>query len=238
MKTAPTIQEDSKLLKKIPAHVGIVIVEDEFSFKDLANIIVWSVALGISYISVYDINGEIKRNGLMLQRNIEESKKEVFTPDQSNYDIQLFSSSQMAQEASSTSSDNHKLPKARVHLLCIEDGHRRIVNMAKCLSHMVASGMLQKEDIVPSKVDNLFQESLQFPDPELCLKFGSTDCLFGYMPWQVRLTEIIPQQGDLRLSGPPSGQGVGSGARTRDRRVPADLRADSQATVLPTPLKV
>ncbi|GFN84031.1 hypothetical protein PoB_001053700 [Plakobranchus ocellatus] len=43
-----------------------------------------------------------------------------------------------------------------------------------------------------------------------------------------------PQQGDLRLSGPPSGQGAGSGARTRDRRVPADLKADSQATVLPS----
>ncbi|GFN95502.1 hypothetical protein PoB_002200800 [Plakobranchus ocellatus] len=43
--------------------------------------------------------------------------------------------------------------------------------------------------------------------------------------------------GDLRLSGPPSGQGAGSGARTRDRGVPADLRADSQATVLPTPPK-
>ncbi|GFN85532.1 hypothetical protein PoB_001203800 [Plakobranchus ocellatus] len=44
-----------------------------------------------------------------------------------------------------------------------------------------------------------------------------------------------PQQGDLRLSGPPSGQGVGGGARTRDRMVPADLRADSPATVPPTP---
>ncbi|GFO40486.1 hypothetical protein PoB_006699100 [Plakobranchus ocellatus] len=44
-----------------------------------------------------------------------------------------------------------------------------------------------------------------------------------------------PQQGDLKLSGPPSGHGAGSGARTRDRRVPADLRANSQATVLPTP---
>ncbi|GFO12036.1 hypothetical protein PoB_003854100 [Plakobranchus ocellatus] len=49
---------------------------------------------------------------------------------------------------------------------------------------------------------------------------------------------LCPQQGDLRLSGPPSGQGAGSGARTRDRRVPADLRADSQATVLPTPPRV
>ncbi|GFN75112.1 hypothetical protein PoB_000161800 [Plakobranchus ocellatus] len=40
-----------------------------------------------------------------------------------------------------------------------------------------------------------------------------------------------PHQGDLRLSGPPSGQGAGGGARTRHRRVPADLRADSLATV-------
>ncbi|GFO37113.1 hypothetical protein PoB_006361800 [Plakobranchus ocellatus] len=44
-----------------------------------------------------------------------------------------------------------------------------------------------------------------------------------------------PQQGDLRLLGPPSGQGANSGARTRDRRVPAGLRADLLATVPPTP---
>ncbi|GFO49580.1 hypothetical protein PoB_007608500 [Plakobranchus ocellatus] len=44
-----------------------------------------------------------------------------------------------------------------------------------------------------------------------------------------------PQQGDLRLSGPPSGQGASGGARTRDRRVPADPRAHSLATVPPTP---
>ncbi|GFO47000.1 hypothetical protein PoB_007350500 [Plakobranchus ocellatus] len=48
-----------------------------------------------------------------------------------------------------------------------------------------------------------------------------------------RLTS--PQQGDLRFSGPPSGQGAGGGARTRNRRVPSDLRADSLATVPPTP---
>ncbi|GFO16403.1 hypothetical protein PoB_004290800 [Plakobranchus ocellatus] len=44
-----------------------------------------------------------------------------------------------------------------------------------------------------------------------------------------------PQQGDLRLSGPLSGQGGGDGARTRVRGVPADLRADSLATEPPNP---
>ncbi|GFN96328.1 hypothetical protein PoB_002283400 [Plakobranchus ocellatus] len=41
--------------------------------------------------------------------------------------------------------------------------------------------------------------------------------------------------GDLRLSGPPSRQGVDVGSRTHDRRFPADLRADSLATVPSTP---
>ncbi|GFO35498.1 hypothetical protein PoB_006200300 [Plakobranchus ocellatus] len=44
------------------------------------------------------------------------------------------------------------------------------------------------------------------------------------------------QQGDLRLSGTPSGQGTGGGARTRYRRIPADIKADSLTTVSPTPL--
>ncbi|GFO43284.1 hypothetical protein PoB_006978900 [Plakobranchus ocellatus] len=58
--------------------------------------------------------------------------------------------------------------------------------------------------------------------------FKTRGCWFLYI--------ASPQQGDLRLSGPPSGQGAGGGARTRDRRVPADLRVDSPATVPSTQL--
>ncbi|GFN81381.1 hypothetical protein PoB_000788700 [Plakobranchus ocellatus] len=48
--------------------------------------------------------------------------------------------------------------------------------------------------------------------------------------WDCRAS---PQQGDLRLSGPLSGQGAGGGARPLDRRIPADIQADSLATVPP-----
>ncbi|GFN77343.1 hypothetical protein PoB_000384900 [Plakobranchus ocellatus] len=44
-----------------------------------------------------------------------------------------------------------------------------------------------------------------------------------------------PQQGDLRLSGPTSGQSVGGGTRTQVRRVLPDLRTDSLVSVPPTP---
>ncbi|GFN76968.1 hypothetical protein PoB_000347400 [Plakobranchus ocellatus] len=39
------------------------------------------------------------------------------------------------------------------------------------------------------------------------------------------------QLGDFRLSGTPSGQGASDGVRTRERNVPADLRADWLSTV-------
>ncbi|GFN94927.1 hypothetical protein PoB_002143300 [Plakobranchus ocellatus] len=50
----------------------------------------------------------------------------------------------------------------------------------------------------------------------------------------VCVCKASPHQVDLRLLGPPSGQGAGNVARTRDRRIPADLRADSLTTVPPT----
>ncbi|GFO19179.1 hypothetical protein PoB_004568400 [Plakobranchus ocellatus] len=57
----------------------------------------------------------------------------------------------------------------------------------------------------------------------------------GWCVQQARNLRGNHKKGDLRLSGPQSGQGAGGGAQTRDRRVPADLRADSLATVPPTP---
>ncbi|GFO18420.1 hypothetical protein PoB_004492500 [Plakobranchus ocellatus] len=63
------------------------------------------------------------------------------------------------------------------------------------------------------------------------MQFGGVDNKGEYIMWETRLS----QQGDLRLKGPPSGRGADGGARARDRRVPADLRADSLTTEPPTP---
>ncbi|GFO09055.1 LOW QUALITY PROTEIN: hypothetical protein PoB_003556000 [Plakobranchus ocellatus] len=64
-------------------------------------------------------------------------------------------------------------------------------------------------------------------DGEVCESSDDTDG--GEVSWFLCIAS--PQQGDLRLSGHPSGQGTAGGARTRDRRVTANLRADSRATV-------
>ncbi|GFO19962.1 hypothetical protein PoB_004646700 [Plakobranchus ocellatus] len=52
--------------------------------------------------------------------------------------------------------------------------------------------------------------------------------IVGHLVLTLRDHHASLQQNDLRLSGPPLGQGADDESRTRDRRVPVDLRADSQ----------
>ncbi|GFO35571.1 hypothetical protein PoB_006207600 [Plakobranchus ocellatus] len=67
-----------------------------------------------------------------------------------------------------------------------------------------------------------------------CIKPVHNEVISGFQALLQAKTSLAArtrEQGDLRLSGPPSGKGAGGGARARDRRVPTDLRADSLVTV-------
>lgn len=44
-------------MKKVPTHLGVIVCEEDISLPDIANLIVWSIALGVSYFSIYDLNG-------------------------------------------------------------------------------------------------------------------------------------------------------------------------------------
>lgn len=49
---------DGRALQKLPLHVGLVVTEEEPSYADMASLVVWCMAVGISYVSVYDHNGK------------------------------------------------------------------------------------------------------------------------------------------------------------------------------------
>lgn len=52
------LQSDVKRLEKLPVHIGLLVTEEELSYTDIANLVVWCMAVGISYISVYDNCGK------------------------------------------------------------------------------------------------------------------------------------------------------------------------------------
>lgn len=49
---------DGKSLEKLPVHIGLLVAEEEPSYTDIANLVVWCMAVGISYVSVYDHQGK------------------------------------------------------------------------------------------------------------------------------------------------------------------------------------
>lgn len=52
------LQADAGRLEKLPVHIGLLVTEEELSYTDIANLVVWCMAVGISYISVYDNCGK------------------------------------------------------------------------------------------------------------------------------------------------------------------------------------
>lgn len=56
---AHRLRSDAKALHKLPVHLGIVVVEDEISFRDIGKIVVWSVISGIPWITIFDKNGKL-----------------------------------------------------------------------------------------------------------------------------------------------------------------------------------
>jgi dehydrodolichyl diphosphate syntase complex subunit NUS1 len=51
------ISKHVKLFHKVPSHLVVIVGNESISYRDLANIAVWCIAAGISFISYYDHHG-------------------------------------------------------------------------------------------------------------------------------------------------------------------------------------
>lgn len=185
-----SIKTDARTLKKIPNHLSIVVVENEISFTDIANIIIWSVALGISYISVYDFDGEFKRNSKILKAEIEKSEETVKDSEKIKHNIS-FHTNEREPVQQTKLNGYHDSSKTQIQLLSLEDGRQDLVHLTQSLCEQVISQNLKIEDITAQNIDDTLLDIHRFPDPELIFKFGDTDSLLGFLPWQTRLTEIL-----------------------------------------------
>lgn len=51
------ITRRTNLLQKLPKHLTILLGAEDPSYKDLTNIVFWSIAAGIPFVSFYDYKG-------------------------------------------------------------------------------------------------------------------------------------------------------------------------------------
>ncbi|EHB06658.1 Nogo-B receptor [Heterocephalus glaber] len=133
-----------------------------------------------------------KRNNSRLMDEILKQQQELLGPDCSKY------SSEFAN--SNDKDDQGAVPRwARVKVLSPEDGKADIVRAAQDFCRLVARQQQRPEDLDVDMLNSLMSSN-HFPDPDLILKFGPVDSTLGFLPWQIRLTEIVSLPSHLNIS--------------------------------------
>ena len=56
---------DGRSLEKLPVHIGLLVAEEEPCYTDIANLVVWCMAVGISNVSVFDNHGKYSDSSLL-----------------------------------------------------------------------------------------------------------------------------------------------------------------------------
>ncbi|XP_062323586.1 dehydrodolichyl diphosphate synthase complex subunit nus1 [Osmerus eperlanus] len=185
---------DGKSLEKLPLHLGLLITEEEPSYTDIANLVVWCMAVGISYVSVYDNQGVLRRNNSRLQEEIFRQQQDLLGPEGSKLSVEFLSNG--------TDKHDYQVQRGQpvVRVLSAEDGKQSIVQAAQQLCREVERQQRSSSDISVSLLDSLLRESKNIPDPDLVLKFGPVESTLGFLPWQIRLTEFISLPTHLDVS--------------------------------------
>ncbi|XP_066462307.1 dehydrodolichyl diphosphate synthase complex subunit NUS1 [Eleutherodactylus coqui] len=167
-------------LHKLPVHIGLLIGEEQESFPDVASLVLWCMALGISYVSVYDPQGIFKQNSSRLMDEVLRLQKE----ECSKFPLEYANGS-----ADGADKAFRHLPVLKV--LSPEDGKPNIVKAAQNFCQLVADRQKTPADLDVDAFDHLLRSGQNFPDPDLILKFGSINSTLGFLPWHIRLSEII-----------------------------------------------
>ncbi|MCJ8743940.1 hypothetical protein PDJAM_G00100440 [Pangasius djambal] len=175
---------DGKALEKLPLHVGLLVAEEEAHYTDMANVVVWCMALGISYVSVYDNEGVFRRNNSRLMEEIVKQQKELLGSESCKYSAEFLNNGTDTQEQVSWC-------QTVVKVLSPDDGKRCIVRAAQQLCKAVEQKESTSKDINVTVLDSLLRESKNIPDPEVVLKFGPVESTLGFLPWHIRLTEFV-----------------------------------------------
>ncbi|MBN3277854.1 NGBR synthase, partial [Polyodon spathula] len=178
-------KSDGKSLEKLPLHIGLLIAEEETRYTDIANLVVWCMAVGISYVSVYDNQGIFRRNSSRLMDEILKQQQELLGLDSLKYSVEFLNNSNDKPEQQVLSC------QATVKVLSPDDGKTGIVTAAQKFCQLVEQQQKRSSDLDVNMLDSMLRGTKGMPDPDLVMKFGTVDSTLGFLPWHIRLTEIM-----------------------------------------------
>ncbi|XP_069110348.1 dehydrodolichyl diphosphate synthase complex subunit nus1-like, partial [Argopecten irradians] len=159
-----------------------------FNYNNKGNCTYLSININITFLSFF-VTGEFKRKHGLLREEIRKSQQLISDTENTKHNIHIHSC--FTDRRNSQQNGCYSNNSVHIQLLSTEDGRQDLVHTARELCDEVKEKRRRIEDISPQNIDNLLQDIHKFPDPDLVLKFGQTDSLLGYLPWQMRLAEIL-----------------------------------------------
>lgn len=179
---AQMMQSDGNL--KLPSHLGVIVSESDISFEHIIAILIWCFGIGISFVSLYDQQGRLVKSSYSIQKLLQQKCEQLFNTSLSNLGVQL------GVNDLQNLGKNGRNIQTRIALLDGKCGRQSIVTAVRKLCHDVADGK-QSKDVNSAVFRKYLHASNAWPDPELVLIFGPAFSTVGYLPWQLRLTEIM-----------------------------------------------
>ncbi|ORX45058.1 Undecaprenyl diphosphate synthase [Piromyces finnis] len=217
--TPKTLSMNVVYLKKIPKHLSFIIQiqpKDHENptelFHNIKQLIYWSIEVGIPYISFYDYNSFLKQHIKEIANTFDE---EVHFPAAPEFSIKFNGSGDLVTARHLTNTyilNNNEKQKTfyshfHVNFISYDDGKPQIAKVASLLSKTMKSSEVQCMTIeAMNEVISKYTFKNDGCDPELIIIYGGTPeyfQLYGYPPWQIRLSEIyyVPGKKDITYAG-------------------------------------
>lgn len=161
---------------RIPSHIALTFTDESnrLDLNSITDLICWCKQLGIKYITLYDDLGKLKAKQKELYRFLD-FKASLIDHTNSN-------GNQFQYEQATTLQLKYISYIKGLTILSRLDGRQKFVTDIRDLLN-----------VEPDKIDiDLVQRHIGWTcDPELLIIFGFQQCLHGFPPWQLRLTEIL-----------------------------------------------
>ncbi|XP_023948835.2 dehydrodolichyl diphosphate synthase complex subunit nus1 [Bicyclus anynana] len=176
-----TLLDSVPKLKKKLKHLVVLVDTSVHSMSDLALLVIWSLIVGVPFVSFHDLTGQLKKHEEDLFMEIERKKKGVpgcikwsNKPDLNGY------------------TNGTQANTVYINIFSQNDGRQRIVQCVNLLAKdRLKSRRCSEEYTAQEFNDALIQLYPNIPDPELVLYTGPMCCTYGLLPWHIRLTEFI-----------------------------------------------
>ncbi|XP_077217008.1 undecaprenyl pyrophosphate synthetase family protein isoform X2 [Tasmannia lanceolata] len=158
-------------------YLAIVVDSEEAVLTSrIIKLLQWLSAIGVTHVSLYDMEGVLKQNKEMLLKNLTNTKP---------------------WEEADKKANNLNQEKMTLEFLSISDGKEGAAKAANFLcSKYLNATSLGGNQIEPvfteADMDNALKEvGCGGPDPNLLLIYGAARCHLGFPAWRMRYTEIV-----------------------------------------------